>query len=143
MTDNEDGSGFGEGAQRAFALDDAVAFRSLMLDIYSHSCALTGGALNAGPDDGLDVFLLQPLSHGGSMTPGNALVVDKAAARLLEQGLVLVDDDYVAFLPHPEIAGPPFDSGSSSGRQLHLPESVSLWPDRAMLAYHRSRFRTQ
>lgn len=137
------GDGFGEGVQRGFALDDAVAFRRLMLDIYGSRCAVTDGALGLGDQDSLEVFLFQPLEHGGTMTTGNAVVVDSAAASLLRRGVVLVDDDYVTFLPHPEHLGPGVEAKPLPGRRLALPDNVSLWPERTMLAYHRSLFRAQ
>jgi hypothetical protein len=137
------GDGFEEGIQRGFALDDGVAFRQLMLGIYGNRCALTDGALGPGHEDSLEVFLFQPLSHGGAMTTSNAMVVDMAAASLLDRGLVLISDDYLAFLPHPEYLGPALGTKPLPGRRLTLPDNVSLWPDRHMLAYHRSLFRAQ
>lgn len=137
------GDGFGEGVQRSFAMDDAVAFRRLMLDIYNGRCAVTDGALGPVGDDSLDVFLFQPLEHGGAMTTGNAVVVDRAAAGLLRRGVVLVDDDYFTFLPHPERLKPGAEARPLPGRMLALPGNVSLWPHRTMLAYHRSLFSAQ
>lgn len=142
MAGGNPGGGFGEGVQRSFALDDASAFRQLMLDIYGGRCAVTDGALGAD-DDSLEVFLFQPLEHGGVMTTSNALVVDRAAASLLRRGVVLVDDDYVTFLPHPEQLAPGVEAKPLPGRRLTLPDNVSLWPERSMLAYHRSLFRAQ
>ena len=143
MVGGNQGGGFGEGVQRGFALDDAFAFRQLMLDIYGSRCAVTDGALGPGDNDSLEVFLFQPLEHGGAMAPGNAVVVDRAAAGLLRRGIVLVDDDYVTFLPHPEHLEPGVDAKPLPGRRLALPDNVSLWPERTMLAYHRSLFRAQ
>jgi hypothetical protein len=143
MVGGNQGGGFGEGVQRGFALDDAAAFRQLMLDIYGGRCAVTDGALGTGDDDSLEVFLFQPLEHGGAMAPGNALVVDRAAASLLRRGVVLVDDDYVTFLPHPEHLAPGTEAKPIPGRMLALPDNVSLWPERNMLAYHRSLFSAQ
>ena len=143
MVGGNPGGGFGEGAQRSFVLDDAMAFRRLMLDIYDGRCAMTDGALGTGDDDSLEVFLFQPLEHGGALTSSNAVVVDRAAASLLRRGVVLVDDDYVTFLPHPEQLAPGVEAKPLLGRRLTLPENVSLWPDRAMLAYHRSLFQAQ
>jgi hypothetical protein len=143
MVGGNQGGGFGEGVQRSFALDDASAFRQLMLDIYGSRCAVTDGALGPGDDDSLEVFLFQPLEHGGAMSPSNAVVVDRAAAGLLRRGIVLVDDDYVTFLPHPEYLEAGVDAKPLPGRRLALPDNVSLWPERTMLAYHRSLFRAQ
>ena len=143
MVGGNQGGGFGEGVQRSFAMDDAVAFRRLMLDIYGGRCAVTDGALGPVGDDSLEVFLFQPLEHGGAMTTSNAVVVDRAAAGLLRRGVVLVDDDYFTFLPHPEHLAPGAEAKPLPGRMLALPDNVSLWPDRTMLAYHRSLFRAQ
>lgn len=134
------GDGFGEGIQRGFALDDAVMFRTMMLDIYGNRCAITGGALSPAAQDGLEVFLFQPLSHGGAMTPGNALVVDLAVASLLDRGEVLIGDDYTAYIPHPELIDPALGAIVQVRRPLTLPENVSLWPDRSLLAYRRSLY---
>ena len=136
------GDGFGEGVQRAFALDDAPAFRRMMLGLYGARCALMGEIMGSRAEDGLDVFLFQPLAHGGVMTTGNAIVVDTAVASLLGKGLILINDDYEAFLPHPEVVGADLRDAVSA-RTLRLPGNVALWPDRAMLSYHRSLFRAQ
>ena len=138
MSSDTDGPGFGESAQRGFALDDAVAFRRLMLDLYGDRCAVTGHA-----DAGLELFLFQPLAHGGPMGTGNAIVVEPAVKSLLEQGLLLISDDYLAFMPHPEIIGGSAVPDAAQGHRIELPANVSLWPSRAMLAYHRSLFRAQ
>lgn len=137
-------SGFGEGVQRSFALDDAAIFRRLMLGLYGGRCAVTGQCPpQRSAEDALEVFLFQPLCHGGVMTSGNALVVEPAVASLLGKGLILVSDDYFAFAPHPEIVGAAKASEARCGRPLFLPDEVGQWPDRAMLAYHRSLFRAQ
>ena len=138
MSGDAGGSGFGEGGQSAFALDDAVAFRRLVLDLYGHRCAVTGHE-----DEGLDVFLFQPLEHGGTLVVGNALAVEPAVASLLAQGLLLISDDFVAFAPHPEVIGLESNADTVRGHRIRLPEAVSMWPDRTMLAYHRSLFRAQ
>lgn len=136
--------GLGEGLQRGFALDDGVAFRRLMLDIYGHRCAITGRFhADDGAGDDLDVFLLQPLSHGGMLKPSNAIVVETAAARLLERGFVHISDDFLAYMPHPERAELESLSEDLQGRPLTLPDNPSLWPERAMLSYHRSLSRKQ
>lgn len=131
--------GFGEGVQRGLTMDDAVAFRKVMLEIYACRCAVTGHQ----PGEGIEVFLFQPPAHGGALSTANALVVERAAASLLGRGLILISDDYLAFTPHPEIIGVSNDAEECSGRRLTLPDDVSLWPDRAMLSYHRSLFRAQ
>jgi hypothetical protein len=131
-------SGLGEGVQRGWAMDDAVAFRGMMLELYSERCAVTG----LQPEKGAEVFLFQPPSHGGLLSTANALVVERAAASLLGRGLILISDDYMAFTPHPEIIGASNDP-AGAGRRLTLPDDVSLWPDKAMLSYHRSLFRAQ
>lgn len=137
-------SGFGEGVQRSFALDDAAMFRRLMLDLYRGRCAVTGQSPpRKDAEDALEVFLFQPLCHGGAMTSGNAMVVETAVASLLGKGLILVSDDYFAFAPHPEIVGAAKASEGQCGRPLFLPDDVGLWPDRAMIGYHRSLFRAQ
>ena len=144
MAEHRRQGGFGEGIQRGFALDDAVAFRQLMLDIYSRRCAITGQVYSGDmTEDGLEVFLLQPLDHGGQLRPANAIVVETAAARLLAQGIIFVSDDFLAYTPHPELAAPDAMDTNLQGRPLSLPDNVALWPDRAMLAYHRSMFRAQ
>lgn len=137
-------AGFGEGMQRGFALDDAVAFRRMMLELYQGRCAVTGRApAEAGASEALDVFLLQPLGHGGVMRPGNALVVEAAVASLLGKGLVWISDDYRAYAPFPEVIGAAGEPGDQKGRPLCLPKDVALWPERTMIAYHRSLFRAQ
>lgn len=136
--------GFGEGMQRGFALDDAVAFRRLMLDLYQCRCAVTGQSPASGEgSDTLEVFLFQPLGHGGVMRPGNALVVEAAVASLLGKGLVWISDDYHAYAPYPEIIGAAGQPADQCGRPLSLPEDIALWPERSMIAYHRSLFRAQ
>lgn len=137
-------AGFEEGFQRAFALDDAVSFRRLMLDIYGGRCAVTGRLLiDSGQAEALEVFLFQPLDHGGAMSTANAVVVEPAVASLLGKGLILISDEFLAFTPHPEIIGAPSDPTGSRGRRLTLPDTVALWPERAMISYHRSLFRAQ
>lgn len=134
----------GELPQAGFALADAVAFRRFMLDIYGYRCAITGRVhAEDEAEEGLDVFLLQPLAHGGALQPGNAVVVETAAARLLEGGLVQIGDDFLVYLPDPERSDLDADMAERLGRPLSLPESPSLWPDRAMLAYRRSLSRGQ
>ncbi|MHA6297202.1 hypothetical protein [Devosia sp. CAU 1758] len=135
-------AGFDEGFQRGFALDDAVAFRGFMLGLYDERCAVTGRAVDADGES-LELFLFQPLSHGGTMSTGNAMVVEAAVASLLGKGLIFISDDFLAYTPHPEIIGAPSDPERSRGRRLWLPEEVSLWPERSMIGYHRSLFRAQ
>lgn len=135
---------FDEGVQRGFALDDALAFRRLMLDIYGQRCAVTGhGHPGDAGAEGLEVFLLQPLEHGGMMTSANAIVVEAAVASLLGKGLILISDDFLAYTPHPELVGARREPGELHGQPLTLPDNVSLWPERAMIGYHRSLFRAQ
>ena len=137
-------AGFEEGVQRGFALDDASVFRRLMLDIYGSRCAVTGHVFgDGGQSDSLEVFLFQPLDHGGVLSPTNAVVVEPAVASLLGKGLIFISDDFLAFTPHPEIIGAPSDPERLRGRPLSLPDNVGLWPERAMLSYHRSLFRAQ
>lgn len=137
-------AGFDEGIQRGFALDDAVAFQRMMLDVYGSRCAVTGRTLSADPPiEGLEVFLFQPLGHGGAMTTANAVVVEPAVASLLSKGLILVTEDFLAYTPHPEIIGAANEPGVLRGRPLNLPDDVAMWPERAMINYHRSLFRAQ
>ncbi len=137
-------AGFEESFQSGFALEDAVAFRGLMLGLYGERCAVTGRAAGAeGSGEGLEVFLFQPLGHGGAMSTGNAMVVEAAVASLLTKGLIFISDDFLAYTPHPEIIGAPSDPERMRGRRLWLPEDVSLWPERSMIGYHRSLFRAQ
>jgi hypothetical protein len=144
LAGNHHRAGFEDGVQRGFALDDAVAFRALMLELYRERCAVTGRAAGAdGSDEGLEVFMLQPLDHGGLMTPGNAIVVEPAVASLLGKGLIFISDDFLAYTPHPEIIGAASDPDSLQGRPLWLPADIALWPERSMLGYHRSLFRAQ
>lgn len=139
MNDRSVQCGFGEGIQRGLVLDDAVAFRRMMIELYGERCAVTGQPAGRG----IEVFLFQPPAHGGALSTANALVVERAAASLLGRGLILISDDYLAFTPHPEIIGATHDPEECPGRRLTLPDDVSLWPDRAMLSYHRSLFRAQ
>jgi hypothetical protein len=132
-------AGFGEVAQGSFALDDAPAFHRLMLGLYGDHCAVTGHR----PDEPLDVFIFQPVGHGGALSPANAIVVEAAVASLLGRGLILISDDYMAYTPNPEIIGETRDPDAQRGRRLSLPADVSLWPRRDMLFYHRSLFRAQ
>lgn len=143
MVDWRDKRGFAEGVQSSFALDDAVAFRQMMLGLYQERCAVTGRDARTGLDESLDVFLFQPLDHGGRLTPNNAIVVEPAVASLMGKGLILIGDDYTAFAPHPEVIGQEPDAEGSRGRRLWLPDSVSHWPDRTLIAYHRSLFLAQ
>ncbi|MBJ3783196.1 hypothetical protein [Devosia sediminis] len=138
MINHDDKPGFGEAGQRSFALDDAIAFQDLMLGIYGASCAVTGKS-----EQGVELFLFQPLSHGGQMVAGNAVVVEPAVASLLSQGLLLISDDFSAYTPHPELVGVAITTETQRGRHIRLPEATSHWPDKAMLAYHRSLFRAQ
>lgn len=144
MAERDRSDGFAEGFQRGFALDDAVAFRRLMLDIYGNRCAVTGKVFARDEaDTDLEVFLFQPLVHGGSMSPRNAIVVDTVVAGLLGKGHILVSDTYKAYTLHPEIVGMPVEAGDEHGRNMALPENVSLWPAPTMVSYHRSLFRAQ
>ena len=140
MARNDQSLGLEEGVQRSFALDDPIAFRRLMLELYGDRCAVTGSD-SAG--EALEVFLFQPLGHDGPLTTGNAMVVEQAVASLLRRGLILISDDYLAFTPHPEVIGLPSDPDTLRGRNLFLPDDAALWPERSMLAYHRSLFRAQ
>lgn len=131
-------SGLSEGVQRGWVMDDAVAFRQMMLQLYDQRCAVTGQQ----PEAGVEVFLFRAPALGGLLSTANALVVERAAASLLGSGLILISDDYRAFTPHPEIIGASNDE-ACAGRRLTLPDNVWLWPDKAMLAYHRNLFRSQ
>lgn len=138
--------GFRERFQQGFTPADPVAFARLMLDQYGNRCALMGAKHDA-TEDGLHpiltIFLFQPLSHQGALEPSNAIVVELAVASLLERGLVLIDDQYEAYLPQSEEASDAGADATAGRRQLHLPEDRAFWPDRAMLAYHRSLFNAQ
>ena len=132
---------FGEGVQRDFVLDDAMAFQQLMLGLYGHRCAVTGRRADV---EALEVFLFQPFDHGGMMVPSNSLVVEPAVASLLARGLILISDEYRAYTPHPEIVGVARPAEEpAAGRALMLPEDVAMWPEKAMIGYHRSLFRAQ
>lgn len=121
-----------------------MAFRSLMLEIYSYRCAVTGKAYAVDEaDEHLEVFLFQPLSHGGPMAPGNAVVVEEVVAGLLDKGHLLVSDTYCAYTSHPEIVAEPVEASDAQGRTMVLPDNVSLWPRRDLVSYHRSLFRAQ
>jgi len=144
VADRDRSVGFAEGLQRGFALDDAVPFRQLMLEIYDYRCAVTGKSYAGdGAEDHLEVFLFQPLEHGGHMVPGNAVVVDTVVAGLLAKGHLLVSDTYRAYTSHPEIVSEPVEASDALGRNMMLPVNVSLWPQPALVGYHRSLFRAQ
>jgi predicted restriction endonuclease len=144
VADRDRSIGFAEGVQRGFALDDAVPFRQFMLEIYDYRCAVTGQAYASDEaDQHLEVFLFQPLGHGGQMAPGNAVVVDPVVAGLLGKGHLLISDAYRAYTSHPEIVSEPVEPSDAHGRNMVLPDNVSLWPQRDMVGYHRSLFRAQ
>ncbi|MBB4052036.1 putative restriction endonuclease [Devosia subaequoris] len=144
MADRDRSVGFAEGIQRGFALDDAVSFRQLMLETYNRRCAVTGKSYAADEaDEHLEVFLFQPLEHGGRMAPDNAVVVDTVVAGLLSKGHLLISDAYCAYTSHPEIVSEPVEASDAHGRNMVLPDNISLWPQRAMVGYHRSLFRAQ
>ncbi len=144
MAERDRSIGFAEGVQRGFALDDAVSFRHLMLEIYDFRCAVTGKTYSSDEaGEHLEVFLLQPLVHGGHMAPGNAVVVDTVVAGLLGKGHLLISDSYRAYTSHPEIVSEPVEASDAQGRNMMLPANVSLWPQLAMIGYHRSLFRAQ
>jgi hypothetical protein len=138
--------GFGEMMQRGFALDDQVAFMQSALGVYGHRCAVTGRIFSPSdsavhPD--LTVFLFQPLEHGGTLSLGNALVVDIGAAGLLAKGVVLIDDHYRSFIAQPDLVDGGTEASGTADRPLILPEDPIHWPTRNALAYHRSMFRIQ
>lgn len=139
MTESDEITGFAERAQRDLVLEDLSAFRRMMISLYSGRCAVTG---HQPGDENLEIFLFLPPEHGGELSPKNALLVEQAAASLLCRGLILISDDYMAFTPHPEIIGVLSDP-PCAGRHLTLPDDASLWPDKALMSYHRSLFRAQ
>ncbi len=138
--------GFAEIYQSGFDTDAPVVFTESALLAYDHRCAITGRKFEPSgsavhPD--LTVFLFQPLAHGGRWDFGNAVVVDIAAASLLGKGILLVDDDYQAFIAQPVMLDPSATGPASGERPLVLPQDPGIWPTRQALAYHRSLFRVQ
>lgn len=142
----EDLDGLEEGLQRGFVLEDPVALTRMMLDLYDHRCAVTGKAFprahGALPHPDLEVFLFQPLSHRGLLSPVNALLVEGAVFGLMQAGLVLITDRYEAMVSASAGAEPGLAEGDAV-RPLHLPADRLFWPDRAALAYHRGLFKAQ
>ncbi|WIY51983.1 hypothetical protein O9Z70_10875 [Devosia sp. YIM 151766] len=142
MTDN---GGFDERFGRPIAADEHVVFATSLLGLYGHRCAVTGRAFAPAdilPHPDLDVMLFQPLSHRGLLVPGNALVVEIGAADLLRRGVLMINDDYEAYIARPELLDPP-GNVPPPPRKLRLPADPALWPDRSALAYHRSLFQVQ
>lgn len=128
-------SGFDEGFQRGFALDDATSFAGLMLEIYDYRCALTGrqfAPVDPLPHPDLDIYLLQPLAEGGELSFGNALVVERSVARLLDEGQLYIDD---AYRIHER-------SGNETGKTLWRHADRAFWPSPIALAAHRARIGT-
>ena len=135
---HDDPNGLGEGLQRGFALDDAVAFRQMMLDIYGYRCAVTGAVHPSDAAEALDVFLVQPLAHGGTLTPANSIVVELTVARLIDENVVQIGDDFLVYLPQPL----DLELGAAlAGRPLLLPDNPSFWPSRSMLTYRRDLYK--
>jgi predicted restriction endonuclease len=129
MPGYDDQDGFGEGLQRGFALDDAVSFTRLLLELYGYRCAVSGrqfAALTEVPHPDLDVYLFQPLSEGGTLAFGNAIVVERAVSRLLDQGQIAITDDFVAIR-----------ADGSGGAPVFRPPDRAFWPSPEALEYHR------
>lgn len=131
--DNQNFRGLGEDFQRGFVLEDATSFTRLMLELYQHRCCISKRQFEPVatlPHPDLDIYLLQPLNEGGELSFGNALVVERAVARLLGLGEILIVDDYRM------VRG----NGVGCREPLLLHHDRAFWPSRAALDYHLRRF---
>lgn len=142
MADEDFSSGFGEAAQPFFDYSEITHLAKRMMALYHCRCALSGAALSDRQFEPI-VFFLQPLEHGGRIDPENALLVERASGRLLQSGIVLMSDEYEAYIARPDLLENTAGAGLEEGRKLFLPDSAEFWPSKAMIAYHRSLFRAQ
>lgn len=141
MTGENFDRGFGEAAQAFFDHSAIERLADELISNYGLRCAVSGARLTQELEP--TVFFLQPLDHHGEIHRGNALLVERASASLLQSGIVLISDDYEAFIARPDLVDPGMLATVQQRQRLYLPENVDFWPSRAMIAYHRSLFRAQ
>lgn len=141
MAGEEFDSGFGEAAQAFFDHSQIERLADELIRLYGQRCAMSGALLTQELEP--TVFFFQPLHHFGEIHRANAILVEKASASLLQSGIVLISDDYEAFIARPDLVDPNKVGGLDQRKRLYLPDNVDFWPSRVMIAYHRSLFRAQ
>ena len=111
-----------------------AAFRLQVLDAY-RQCAITGEHTPMV----LEAAHIRPYAQQGAHALDNALLLRSDFHRLFDAGYVTVDPDY-RIQVSPRIAAETANGvrySQRAGQRIHLPNDHALWPDRAVLAWHR------
>ncbi len=118
-------------------------FRTAVVGAYDYTCALTGYRLvtiDAGSI--VDAAHIHAFKDSRNNDLQNGLALSKNAHWLFDEGLWTISDDFRVM-----VATSSFSESAENeccllrqmaGRRIRLPESVSLWPSRWYLAWHRT-----
>ena len=118
-------------------------FSLRVLPAYDFTCALTRYRMvSIDGTTAVDAAHIQQFKRGGPNSPTNGLALSKTAHWLFDRGFWSIGDDYRVL-----VHGKRFDEAGDAVHLLKpraespilLPRNPSLCPDRAYLAWHRSR----
>jgi putative restriction endonuclease len=122
-------------------------FRVRVVTAYNYTCALTGYRLTTITAGSIvDAAHIHEFRDSRNNDPGNGIAPSKNAHWTFDQGLWTIADDYRVVVAVGQFAeaGPNEDNllASYHGKQLHLPENRTLWPDPIHRAWQRkTRFK--
>lgn len=118
----------------------AQGFRRVVVAAYDHRCAFCG--IRMQTIDGhtvVDAAHIKPWSISHNDDPRNGLALCRLCHWTFDAGLLSVSDQY-ALLTATQLSVAPNLPGhlaTLTGRNIFLPDDRGLWPDIAMLKWHR------
>ena len=110
-------------------------FRKAVLAAYNFKCAVTGHSIVYGDTMNVQAAHIKGKEHGGSDNPTNGLSLSLDLHWAFDRGFFAINDDFTLQV-HEEMKENKVLQ-EIDRKKLLLPEDKTLWPNLAMIKYHR------
>jgi putative restriction endonuclease len=118
----------------------AQGFRRVVVAAYEHRCAFCGIRMQTAEGrTAVDAAHIKPWSISHNDDPRNGLALCRLCHWTFDVGLLGVSEQYTLLAAKQLSAAPnvPGHLATLPGRNIFLPNDDALWPDKAMLQWHR------